>query len=118
MLAFGKRSSTSRSLPIKLRTRSRKDKTLRLKNPEQQGFTPERRFLTITCSLNQLLFTSNLPTGFTVQRLSGDRNLKAWVLQGEGRNSLFPPPTKKYIGGGRNLRYFTEQYYAVKIGNL
>jgi ribosomal protein S18 acetylase RimI-like enzyme len=79
LLAFSKRSSALRSLSIKLRSRSREDRTLRLENLEQQGFTTERSFLTMACSLNQSLSISNLPTGFTVQTLSGDRNLKPWV---------------------------------------
>jgi GNAT superfamily N-acetyltransferase len=59
----------------------------RLVRLEKQGFTIERSFLTMACSLNQPLPSFSLPSGFTLQRISGDGryfqvppcNLRDWV---------------------------------------
>jgi GNAT superfamily N-acetyltransferase len=61
-----------RDLPIKLRTYTNDDKIVRRMLLEKQGFTTERCFLTMACSLEQPLSSSSLPSGFTLQRLSGD----------------------------------------------
>ncbi len=75
-----------RTLPVKLRTCCRDDEILRRVRLEKQGFMNERSFLTMACSLEESVFSSSLPNGFTLQRLSGDGsyhvplcNLKAWV---------------------------------------
>ncbi len=68
-----------RALPLKLRSKSRDDKSDRRVLLEKQGFTTERCFLTMACSLEQPLSSSPVPTGFTLKRLSWERDLKAWV---------------------------------------
>lgn len=70
------------ALSVKLRTRCRDDKILRRVRLERQGFTSERSFLTMACSLDQGLYSSSLPSGFTLRQLSGDgrdREFKSWV---------------------------------------
>lgn len=66
---------------LKLMTRSCGDKhnVRRQDLLEQQGFTIERDFLTMACSLNRALDSANLPTGFTLKNLSGERDIQAWV---------------------------------------
>lgn len=66
-------------LPLKLLTRSSSNKPERCLFLEKQGFTAERRFLTMACSLNQDFYPSNLPTGFRLKQLSGEAELKAWI---------------------------------------
>jgi ribosomal protein S18 acetylase RimI-like enzyme len=68
-----------RSPLIKLRTRSRENRSLRQVLLEKQDFTTERRFLTMACSLNQPFSSSKLPTDFTLQQLSSEGDIKAWV---------------------------------------
>ncbi|MFB8789799.1 MAG: GNAT family N-acetyltransferase [Potamolinea sp.] len=67
------------TLPIKLHTCSRDDKILRRVLLERQGFTTERSFLTMACSLNQDFCSSSLPSGFRLQQLSWEQNIEAWV---------------------------------------
>lgn len=67
------------SLPLKLITRSSNNRNERCLFLEEQGFTTERHFLTMACSLNQAFSADNLPTGFRLQQLSGEGNIKAWV---------------------------------------
>lgn len=67
------------SLPIKLHTRSRDARNLRQILLEKQGFTTERSFLTMACLLNQPFSSSNLPTGFRLQQLSGEQDIQGWV---------------------------------------
>lgn len=66
-------------LPLKLMTRSSIKRSNRYLFLEKQGFTPERSFLTMACSLNQAFDPDNLPNGFKLQQLSGEKDLKAWV---------------------------------------
>jgi len=66
-------------LPLKLLTRSSTNKIDHCLFLEKQGFTSERSFLTMACSLNQTFYPDNLPTGFKLQQLSGEKDLKAWV---------------------------------------
>jgi mycothiol synthase len=75
-----------RAVQIKLRTPCRDDKLTHRVLLERQGFTTERSFLTMACSLERSLSSYSLPTGFTLQRLSGYEryhiplgNLNAWV---------------------------------------
>lgn len=67
------------TVPLKLRAKSRDDKSDRRLLLEKQGFTNERGFLTMACSLDQPLSSSPLPTGFTLKRLSWEQDFKAWV---------------------------------------
>lgn len=67
------------SLPIKLHTRSSYHRNLRRMLLEKQGFTTERSFLTMACSLNQSFFDPNLPTGFQLQQFSGEQDIQTWV---------------------------------------
>lgn len=67
------------SVPIKLLIRNSNNRNQRRLFLEQEGFIPERRFLTMACSLNQAFYPNNLPTGFRLQQLSGEKELKAWV---------------------------------------
>lgn len=71
---------------VKLRTRCRKDRLSRRMQLEKQGFTIERSFLTMGCSLNQPFSSFSLPNGFSLQQLMvdklyplGDRFAQAWV---------------------------------------
>ncbi|MBD1806869.1 GNAT family N-acetyltransferase [Microcoleus sp. FACHB-SPT15] len=66
-------------LPVKLRTRLRNDKILRQMLLKKQGFTTERRFLTMGCTLAQPLPSFKLPDGFTLRSLRGERDIRAWV---------------------------------------
>lgn len=76
-----------RDVRVKLHTRSRDHKSDRQILLEKQGFTTERSFLTMACSLDQPFSSPSLPTGFTLQQLSSNGryfqvplcNLKAWV---------------------------------------
>jgi mycothiol synthase len=68
-----------RALSMKLRTHSRSDKIDRRMLLERQGFTTERGFLTMTCPLDGPISSPTLPSGFTLQWLSLERDLKAWV---------------------------------------
>lgn len=74
------------AMPVKLRTRSRDHNMERRRLLEKQGFTTERCFLTMTCSLVKTFSSSKLPTGFTWRSLLGSRHehsslqdIKAWV---------------------------------------
>jgi mycothiol synthase len=67
------------AISLKLHTHSSKNRSDRCFFLEKQGFTYERSFLTMTCSLNQAFSPSSLPTGFRLQQLSGERDIKAWV---------------------------------------
>lgn len=66
-------------LPVKLRLRCHGEQILRQMVLEQQGFTLERRFLTMACSLHQPIPSSSLPNGFRLQQLSGEQDINAWV---------------------------------------
>lgn len=68
-----------RTLPIKLYTCSRDNKILRRVLLERQGFTTQRSFLTMACSLNQDFSSSSLPSGFKLQQISGEQDIEAWV---------------------------------------
>jgi GNAT superfamily N-acetyltransferase len=77
-----------RNVPLKLLTYCRNDRFDRLILLEKQGFTIERSFLTMACSLNQPIPSPSLPSGLTLQPLSHlplcaiafcDRELNAWV---------------------------------------
>lgn len=68
-----------RDLPLKLRTKSRDDKSDRRLLLEKQGFTTERSFLTMACSLEETLSSCALPPGFTLKQVSWEQDLKAWV---------------------------------------
>jgi GNAT superfamily N-acetyltransferase len=66
-------------LPVKLRTRVRNNKILRERLLEQQGFTTERYFLTMACTLAQSLPSLKLPDDFTLRQLRGEQDIRAWV---------------------------------------
>lgn len=66
-------------LSLKLMTRSSNQRSERCLFLEQQGFTPERHFLTMACSLKPAISLENLPAGFRLQNLSGEIDIKAWV---------------------------------------
>ena len=60
----------AKNLSLKLLTFCRSDRLDRLIRLKQQGFTQARSFLTMSCSLNQPISSSALPTGFTRRQLS------------------------------------------------
>lgn len=68
-----------RPVSMKLRTHSSSDKIDRRMLLEREGFTTERGFLTMTCPLDQPISSPTLPSGFTLQWLSVERDVKAWV---------------------------------------
>ena len=67
------------TVSLKLRVKSRDDQSDRQILLEKQGFTTERGFLTMACSLNQSLSSSFMPNGFTLKQLSWEQDLQAWV---------------------------------------
>ena len=102
---------TARGVPVKLRTRCCEDRFERLVRLEKQGFTHDRSFLTVACSLDQPLPSFSLPTGFTLRSLSTHQHnfqvqpseLNAWVeLFNESfidhwGNYQFTPETARYF---------------------
>ncbi|MBD1939273.1 GNAT family N-acetyltransferase [Microcoleus sp. FACHB-68] len=68
-----------RGLPAKLRSSSRDDITERIAVLEQHQFTVDRHFLTMTCRLDRAIPAPQLPAGFTLRPLAGDREMQAWV---------------------------------------
>lgn len=68
-----------RALPVKLRLSIRDNQLLRQMLFKQQGFTAERRFLTMACPLEQSFSSPSLPDGFTLRSLAEEKDLKAWV---------------------------------------
>lgn len=66
-------------LPVKVRISSRDDQVERQVLLEKQGFTNERCFLTMACSLAESVSSSLLPTGFTMRSLSIEPDISAWV---------------------------------------
>jgi mycothiol synthase len=73
--------------PVRIQTPVRSDKIARRMLLEKQGFTNERCFLTMACSLERSFSSFSLPEGFTLRSLFDDgrysqipgNNLKAWV---------------------------------------
>lgn len=71
--------------PSKLHISCSEDRFTRLVLLERQGFTRERSFLTMACSLNQPFSSPSLPPGFTLRRCFDDSSniplpeLRAWV---------------------------------------
>ena len=59
-----------RAVRVKLCIRTQDTEITRQMLLERQGFTIDRSFLTMACSLDQLFCPSSLPKGFTLQRLS------------------------------------------------
>ncbi|HEY9599453.1 MAG TPA: GNAT family N-acetyltransferase, partial [Cyanophyceae cyanobacterium] len=68
-----------RILPAKLRLSIRDNQLSRRILLKQQGYTAERRFLTMACPLDQSFASPLLPDGFTVRSLADEKDLKAWV---------------------------------------
>lgn len=69
------------TVPTKINTLIRSDKIQRRMLLEERGFTNERCFLTMACSLERSLAAFSLPEGFTLQRLDfrSDRDFQVWV---------------------------------------
>lgn len=68
-----------RALPAKVRLSIPDNQLLCRMLLKQQGYTAERRFLTMACPLEQSFSSPSLPDGFTLRSLAEEQDLKPWV---------------------------------------
>jgi mycothiol synthase len=73
------RQAADRDLPLKLFSGCDSDQTERIHFYEQQGFSYQRCFLTMECSLTEPIVEPTLPDGFQIIQTRGIEDTEKWV---------------------------------------